>query len=70
LLLDDPLLVIVSKDIPGDLKESLEYYCRLASVPLKSVNVNSVDFGSSLARAHAIASVSVLDEGESNILGA
>ncbi|MBU0761938.1 MAG: 50S ribosomal protein L30e [Candidatus Altiarchaeota archaeon] len=69
-LMSTPKAVVLSGDIPKDMRQSIEYYCWLVSVPLIVAKENGLDLGSSLGRSHTITSLSILDEGDSSIVEA
>ena len=70
LLHDNPKTVLISSNCPKEQRETITYYCKLANIHCTTLKENSAEIGSSCGRPHPISAVSILDQGESNILEA
>ncbi len=63
-----PKLVIVAANCPNEIREDIEYYAELADIPVFVYPGTSKELGSVCGRPHVVASMAVLDEGESELL--
>ena len=68
LLYENPKLTLLSSNCPKQKKETITYYSKIADIPCITLKENSIEVGSSCGRPHPISAVSIIDEGESNIL--
>jgi large subunit ribosomal protein L30e len=63
-------LVIIAKNIPGDLREDITRYASLSEVPVLEYSGSSLDLGGICGRPHFIAAMTVFEFGDSDILKA
>jgi len=61
-------LVIVASNCPELIKEQIEYYAKLSSIPVYRAPYTNMEIGEMCQRKHPISSLLVLEEGESEIL--
>jgi len=61
-------LVIIASNCPELIKEQIEYYAKLSSIPVYHAPYTSMEIGEMCQRKHPISSLLVLEEGESEIL--
>ncbi len=68
LKLGKPKLVIVAANCPADIREDIEYYAELADIPVFVYPGTSMELGDVCGRPHVVASMAVLDDGESDLI--
>ncbi len=61
-------LVIIASNCPELIKEQIEYYTKLSGIPVYYAPYTSRELGEMCQRGHMVASLVVLDEGDSEIL--
>ncbi|WP_457753423.1 50S ribosomal protein L30e [Thermococcus sp.] len=61
-------LIIVAKNAPKEVKEDIYYYAKLSNIPVYEYEGTSVDLGTVLGKPFVVASLAIVDPGESNIL--
>ncbi|HIP74935.1 MAG TPA: 50S ribosomal protein L30e [Thermococcus paralvinellae] len=61
-------LIIVAKNAPKDIKDDIHYYAKLSNIPVYEYEGTSVDLGTLLGKPFVVASLAIVDPGESNIL--
>ncbi|MEM1624369.1 MAG: 50S ribosomal protein L30e [Candidatus Nezhaarchaeales archaeon] len=61
-------LVIVASNCPDIIKQQIDYYAKLSQIPVHHAPYTSQELGGMCQRGHAISSLLVLEEGESEIL--
>ncbi|RLF07980.1 MAG: 50S ribosomal protein L30e [Thermoprotei archaeon] len=61
-------LVIIASNCPELIKEQIEYYAKLSEIPVYYAPYTSRELGEMCQRGHMVASLVVLDEGDSEIL--
>ncbi|AIF68967.1 50S ribosomal protein L30 [Palaeococcus pacificus DY20341] len=61
-------LIIVARNAPKELKEDLAYYAKLSSIPVYEFEGTSVELGTTLGKPFVVASLAIVEPGESNIL--
>ena len=61
-------LVIMASNCPEFIKEHIKYYAKLSGIPIYYAPYTSKELGEMCQRGHMVASLVVLDEGESEIL--
>jgi len=66
---ENPKLVVVSSEASPPARDRILYLARIADVPTKVVNFNTQTLGSLCGRPHTVSALTVLEEGDSNILG-
>jgi len=63
-------LVVVSSKCPSDRLEDLQYYSSMSGVPVISYAGDSYDLGRACRKPFQVASIAVIDPGDSGILAA
>ena len=66
----DAKLVILSSNCPSDRKSDLERYSKLSGVPLVEFVGTSVELGVACGKPFPVSAMSVMEEGNSDILKA
>ncbi|MHC1601538.1 MAG: 50S ribosomal protein L30e [Candidatus Nezhaarchaeales archaeon] len=61
-------LIIIASNCPELIKEQVEYYAKLSGIPVYYAPYTSKELGEMCQRGHMVASLVVLDEGDSEIL--
>ncbi|ADT83221.1 50S ribosomal protein L30e [Thermococcus barophilus] len=61
-------LIIVAKNAPKEVKDDIYYYAKLSNIPVYEYEGTSVDLGTVLGKPFVVASLAIVDPGESNIL--
>ena len=61
-------LIIVAKNTPKEVKDDIYYYAKLSNIPVYEYEGTSVELGTVLGKPFVVASLAVVDPGESNIL--
>ncbi|WP_324735535.1 50S ribosomal protein L30e [Thermococcus sp. SY098] len=61
-------LIIVAKNAPKEVKEDIYYYAKLSNIPVYEYEGTSVELGTVLGKPFVVASLAIVDPGESNIL--
>ena len=61
-------LVVLTSDSPPQTREDLEYYGRLSRIPVALYKGNSYDLGMVCGKQFAVASLTVKEPGDSDIL--
>ncbi|MEM3393864.1 MAG: 50S ribosomal protein L30e [Candidatus Methanomethylicia archaeon] len=54
--------------IPEDIKEDIIYYAKLSNIPVIEFHGSSWDLGAILGKPFMVSAVSIIDEGESELL--
>jgi large subunit ribosomal protein L30e len=68
ILAGTPRLVILAANAPKWAKEDIEYYAKLAGVPIFVFPGSSIELGAVAKRPHKIMALAVIDPGQSEIL--
>jgi len=68
LLTGAPKLVIIAANAPRWAREDIEYYAKLAGVPIFTFPGSSIELGAAAKRPHKIMALAVVDPGQSEIL--
>jgi len=63
-------LIVLAVNCPVNIRQEVEYYAKLANVPLVIFPGTSWDLGAVCGRPHMVAVLSILDPGDSDILKA
>lgn len=63
-----PKLVILAANAPKWARSDIEYYAKLAGVPVFIFPGSSIELGAAAKRPHKIMALAVLDPGQSEIL--
>lgn len=61
-------LIIVAKNAPKELKDDINYYAKLSNIPVYEFEGTSVELGTMLGKPFVIASLAIVEPGESKIL--
>jgi large subunit ribosomal protein L30e len=61
-------LIIVARNAPADIKEDIYYYAKLSGIPVYEFEGTSVELGTLLGKPFVVASLAIVNPGESNIL--
>ncbi|MHA1220119.1 MAG: 50S ribosomal protein L30e [Candidatus Heimdallarchaeota archaeon] len=61
-------LVILANNCPVGKKNQIEYYAKLADIPIVVFERNGYDLGALCGRAHVVSAISVYEPGDSKIL--
>ncbi|MHC1627483.1 MAG: 50S ribosomal protein L30e [Candidatus Nezhaarchaeales archaeon] len=61
-------MIIIESNCPELIKEQVEYYAKLSGIPVYYAPYTSKELGEMCQRGHMVASLVVLDEGDSEIL--
>ena len=61
-------IIIVASNCPQKVKEDIEYYCGLSSIPVSIYRGTSVDLGAVCGKPFEVSVLSVREPGDSNIL--
>ncbi|NJF26058.1 50S ribosomal protein L30e [Thermococcus sp. Bubb.Bath] len=61
-------LIIVAKNAPAEIKEDIAYYAKLSNIPVYEFDGTSVELGTLLGKPFVVASLAIVNPGESNIL--
>lgn len=69
-LLGQAKLVVVSRNMSKDHRRDLEHYCRLGAVPVLEFAGTSIELGTVCGKPFPVSALSVLEEGQSDILQA
>jgi large subunit ribosomal protein L30e len=63
-------MIILAANCPKDIKEEIEYYCRLSKVPVMTYKGASMDLATVCNRLFIISALSIRETGDSEILKA
>lgn len=63
-----PKMVILAANAPKWAREDIEYYAKLAGIPIFVFPGSSIELGAAAKRPHRIMAVAVIDPGQSEIL--
>jgi large subunit ribosomal protein L30e len=61
-------LVILAANTPRNVREDVEYYCRLSKVPLFTYKGSSLDLAAACGRPFTVSALSIREPGDSEIL--
>lgn len=61
-------LIIISANCPRDLREDLEYYCKLSTLPIFVYSGTSIDLGITCGKPFMVSALTIRDSGDSDIL--
>jgi len=61
-------LIVVAANCPQEVREDIEYYCRLSSVPIAIYNGNSIDLGAVCGKPFMLSALTIREPGDSDIL--
>lgn len=63
-------LVIIANNTPQDIKEDINRYAELSEVPILEFSGSSLDLGAICGRPHFVATLTVYEMGDSDIIKA
>lgn len=63
-------LVILANNCIAEMREQIEYYSKIADIPVVEYNNNGYELGALCGRGHVVSAISVYDPGDSKILKA
>jgi len=61
-------LIILASNCPGNIREDIEYYCKLSKVPLIVYKGSSIDLAAVCGKPFLISAVSIREPGDSEVL--
>jgi len=61
-------LIIIAQNCPRDIKEDVLHYSKLSDIPVYNYEGTSVDLGSVCGKPFTVATLTIKDPGDSNIL--
>jgi large subunit ribosomal protein L30e len=61
-------IIIIASNCPQKVREDIEYYCGLSSIPVSIYRGTSVDLGAVCGKPFEVSVLSVREPGDSNIL--
>jgi len=64
-----PKMIILAANCPEEIRIEIEYFSKLAHVPVYVYPGSSLDLGQVCKRRHMVVALAILDPGDSNILG-
>ncbi|GBF08895.1 50S ribosomal protein L30e [Aeropyrum pernix] len=60
--------IVIAENTPPELRRKLEYYAKLAGIPIIVYRGTRMDMGLVMGRRHGVSVLAVIDEGSSRIL--
>jgi len=67
-LLGKAKLVVVTANAPPEIKRDLKYYAKLSGIPVYVFPGTNIELGTILGKPFGVASMAIVDPGQSNIL--
>lgn len=64
----DAKLVVISKNCPTEVAKDLKHYCNLSEVRILDFNGTSIELGTVCGKPFPVSALSVVEEGDSDIL--
>lgn len=61
-------IVVIANNIPPDLREDIIRYAKLSGVKVLEAPLTNMELGVAIGKPFSVASLAILDPGESNIL--
>jgi large subunit ribosomal protein L30e len=61
-------MIIMASNCPKNIREDLEYYCKLSNVPLVTYNKSSLDLAAVCGKPFVVSALSIREAGDSEIL--
>jgi len=61
-------LIVIASNCPRDIREKLEYYCKLSNIPFIIYPGTSIELGVACGKPFMVASLAIRDPGDSDIL--
>jgi large subunit ribosomal protein L30e len=61
-------MIIMASNCPSDIREDLEYYCKLSNVPLVTYGRSSLDLAAVCGKPFVVSALSIREPGDSEIL--
>ncbi len=61
-------LIILAANCPKEKRDQIEYYSKLANIPIVNYHGNGYELGALCGRGHVVSAISVYELGDSKIL--
>jgi|Deesub1362B_J571_1020462.scaffolds.fasta_scaffold12918_2 large subunit ribosomal protein L30e len=61
-------LIVLASNCPSQIKNDIEYYCKLSNVPIIIYKGNSIDLGMICGKPFAVSALTIREPGDSDIL--
>lgn len=61
-------LIIVAANCPQNVREDIEYYCKISEIPMVIYNGTSIDLGSACGKPFMVSALTIREPGDSDIL--
>ena len=61
-------LIIVASNCPQNVREDLEYYCKLSKIPVSIYKGSSLDLGAVCGKPFGVSALTIREPGDSDIL--
>ena len=61
-------LIILASNAPDNLREDVEYYCKLSKVPLVTYKGSSLDLAATCGKPFTVSALTIREPGDSEIL--
>jgi len=61
-------LVIVAANCPENIRQDIEYYCRLSEIPLITYSGTSIELGAVCGKPFMVSALAIREPGDSDIL--
>jgi len=61
-------LIVVAANCPKNIRESIDYYCKLSDIPVVLYNGTSVDMGVACGKPFIVSVITVREPGDSEII--
>jgi large subunit ribosomal protein L30e len=61
-------LVVIAANCPENVREDIEYYCKLSDIPLITFSGTSIDLGAACGKTFTVSALAIREAGDSDIL--
>lgn len=61
-------LVVIAENCPKDIREDIEYYCKLSNIPMIIYKGTSLDLGAVCGKPFMVSTLTIREPGDSDIL--
>ena len=61
-------LVVIAENCPINIREGLEYYCKLSKIPMIIYKGTSLDLGAACGKPFMVSALTIREPGDSDIL--
>jgi len=61
-------LIVVAANCPREIREDIEYYCKLSGVPIAIYKGTSIDLGAVCGKPFMVSALTIREPGDSDIL--